>query len=233
MNLFYHSQLQSDFIELDAEESRHVKAMRHYDGDRLLLTDGQGARVIGELTWKKHLAGIQVIEREHIAESGEQLRLVMAPTKQHERMEWLVEKAVELGVAAIHFVHCANSERPIVRMDRLHRVAIAAIKQSQRFHLPALFDVVKMEQLMEQLNGGKHLLAHCREDYPRQPIAHQCQSTDLTLWIGPEGDFNAREIESAIEKGMIGLTLGSSRLRTETAALAALSALQMQRTAKS
>jgi 16S rRNA (uracil1498-N3)-methyltransferase len=228
LNLFYHSPLHADVIELDAEESRHVKAMRHHDGDTILLTDGQGTRVTGELIWKKHVAGVQVIQREHMSDSGERLRLVMAPTKQHERMEWLVEKAVELGIASIHFVQCSNSERPIVRMDRLHRVAIAAIKQSQRLHLPGLHDVVKMEQLIAQLSGGVHLLAHCRDDFPRQPIAVHNQSNDVTIWIGPEGDFTLREIEIATEKGMIGISLGEARLRTETAALAALAAIQMQ-----
>lgn len=227
MNLFFHPHLNHDAFELDAEESRHVKAMRHSDGDSIQITDGQGTCITGQIEWKKHIARIQVAERLHHAENKERLRLVMAPTKQHERMEWLLEKAVEMGIASIHFVQCANSERPIVRMDRLQRVAIAAIKQSQRYHLPLIQNVARFETLLHELAGGKHLFAHCREEYARQPIAQHCDDQSATIWIGPEGDFTAKEIEDATKRGAIAISLGSARLRTETAALAAIAAVQM------
>jgi 16S rRNA (uracil1498-N3)-methyltransferase len=227
VNLFYHPNIQESPFDLDLDESRHVKAMRTQDGQQIMVTDGLGHGVIAAIQWKKHIVQchfVQSIESPHLTE---QLTLVMAPTKQHERMEWLVEKAVEIGVAGIHFVHSNNSERPVVRMDRIQRVAIAAMKQSQRFTIPKLQDTTKFSELLRQWPDAQHLLAHCREDMPRIALTDTLTPQACVLWIGPEGDFDRSEIEMAQQLGFQSISLGKARLRTETAALAALSVLRL------
>lgn len=201
--------------------------MRHQDGDLVQVTNGEGGCITGSVQWKKHLALVQVTERFEQSSPGTSIHLIMAPTKQHERMEWLLEKAVEMGIGSVHFVQCANSERPIVRMDRLHRVAIAAIKQSQRWFLPKVHDVQKFDQLLEQFQSQSNLIAHCREELPRTRIANLVQHKPVNIWIGPEGDFHTNELERAQAHGFTSISLGHARLRTETAALACIAAIQM------
>jgi 16S rRNA (uracil1498-N3)-methyltransferase len=227
LNLFYNPDIHGDRIELDVEESRHIKAMRHQDGDVVQVTNGQGGCISGAIEWKKHLALVHVTERFEQSSPSTFIHLVMAPTKQHERMEWLLEKAVELGITSVHFVQCANGERPMVRMERLQRVAIAAIKQSQRWFLPALHDVQKFDALIEVFQTHTNLIAHCRDELPRIPIATQLPHKPVSIWIGPEGDFHTHEIERAQALGFTSISLGQARLRTETAALACIAAIQM------
>jgi 16S rRNA (uracil1498-N3)-methyltransferase len=227
VNLFYHPDIRSESLELDLDESRHVKAMRHHDGERIRLTDGSGQCVVATLQWKKHIAICHVEERLSDVSQHELTTLVMAPTKQHERMEWLVEKAIEIGVAGIYFVQCNNSERPVVRMDRLKRVAIAAIKQSQRFYLPPIHEAQKFADLAPLWPDASHFFAHCKDEYPKSPLKDVVTDNPKVLWIGPEGDFDRSEIEMAQQLGFRSVSLGKARLRTETAALAGLSLLQL------
>jgi 16S rRNA (uracil1498-N3)-methyltransferase len=112
-------------------------------------------------------------------------------------------------------------------MDRLHRVAIAAIKQSQRWFLPKVYDVQKFDQLLEQFQSQSNLIAHCREELPRIRIANLLQHKPVNIWIGPEGDFHTNELERAQAHGFTSISLGHARLRTETAALACIAAIQM------
>jgi 16S rRNA (uracil1498-N3)-methyltransferase len=231
VNLFFHSDLTGAQFVLDSEESRHVKAMRHQDGDFIQITNGLGSAVTGRLTWKKHEAFIET-ESSHSVPQTENISLVMAPTKQHERMEWLLEKAVELGISEVYFVQCNNSERPIVRMDRLQRVVIAAIKQSQRWWMPTLHAVQKFNPLIQSPFEYTQLMAHCRNEMPRTALAQHFSEDPVRIWIGPEGDFDSSEITQAQEAGFIPISLGMARLRTETAALAAIAGMQMARTLK-
>lgn len=148
--------------------------------------------------------------------------MAIAPTKNMDRMEWFLEKAVEIGVGTICPILCSNSERRVMKTDRCSKVMLAAMKQSRQDWLPTLMPLTGFNDL---LNNAEQplLLAHCR-DGDKRSIDHSC-AKDSWILIGPEGDFTAAEVEAALRKGAMPITLGTNRLRTETAGIFALSVL--------
>ena len=159
---------------------------------------------------------VKVLERRH-EDSPSEIHIAICPTKQSERIEWFVEKATEIGVTKISFIECANMERTRLKLDRLQKKAISAMKQSKRLHLPELVDMVKLESFIKENPDG--LIAHCYEN-EKQSISDS-YSEGKAILIGPEGDFTQDEINLAFEHGYSPISLGESRLRTETAAIVA------------
>ncbi|MBL7943431.1 MAG: RNA methyltransferase, partial [Flavobacteriales bacterium] len=151
------------------------------------------------------------------------LTIAIAPTKNDDRLEWFVEKAVELGIKSIVLIECERSEKVMVRHERLQRIAISALKQSQGVWMPEITGPIRFPEALKSLNHGTRLIAHCLEDPSKKAVQDFAGSkSPVTVLIGPEGDFSPEEIQLAISEGVIPVTLGNQRLRTETAALAAV-----------
>lgn len=223
MQRFYIPDINSDTIQLDEEESKHcIRVLRMQTGDELELTDGKGMEataVITDANPKRCLLHIQN-RKQTTPPRNYRLHLAVAPTKNMERMEWLLEKAVECGVDQISFLTTSRSERNRINMDRCLKIAISAMKQSHQNHLPVLHEPVPYNTWMsDSTNSG--MIAVC--DYPNRinlpdAIANS-QTNDFIVVIGPEGDFTPDELEFALNKGFIPVSLGESVLRSETAAL--------------
>lgn len=237
MQLFYSKDISySGFCTLDAEESRHaVRVLRMREGDTINVTDGMG-----------HLYQCRIVQADdkacvveclnvllHDCLNAAAIHLAVAPTKNPARMEWLVEKAVEIGVGEITLLQCDHSERTFLKTDRLERLALSAMKQSLHLTLPPINPAVTLRDFITQAlnqtsDKATKLIAHCEADKPRTPIAAALQpGNDAVVLIGPEGDFSEEEIALALDAGFQPVSLGPSRLRTETAALYAVTAFNL------
>ena len=220
---FYHPDLSQPFVTLSSEESEHcVRVMRHREGDRVLLTDGLGREAEAVVTNANSKACLLEIKKvcEEVGTRQLRLHIAIAPTKNADRMEWFVEKGVEIGVEAITFLICDHSERPRVNLERLHRVAVAALKQCQTTWLPPM-DVLTFADFMElqrQWTADRYI-AWCDDHNTRQFAAETFATDQVVLLIGPEGDFSEKEIALARDNDYIEVKLGDRRLRTETAGL--------------
>jgi 16S rRNA (uracil1498-N3)-methyltransferase len=225
MHLFYQPELTNGIHRLSEEESGHaVRVMRMSVGDRAEVTDGRGTRALAELLdTNKRGCAFQVLEQKTV-ERPAFPNIAIAPTKNLDRFEWFLEKAVEIGAGSVCPILCANSERRILKPERCEKVMLAAMKQSQQDWLPALLPLTPFMDFLKQTDGPM-LLAHCRDGI-KQPIRSLSEPGSWIL-IGPEGDFTAEEVQAALERGAKPVTLGSNRLRTETAGIFALSALRL------
>ncbi|MCF8259023.1 MAG: 16S rRNA (uracil(1498)-N(3))-methyltransferase [Flavobacteriales bacterium] len=221
MHLFYQPELTNGLHRLSEEESGHaVRVMRMGIGDRAEVTDGRGTRATVELSdTNKRGCAFQVLEQRF---SGRPAfpNVAIAPTKNMDRLEWFLEKAVEIGVGSVCPILCSNSERRILKPDRCEKVMLAAMKQSQQDWLPALLPFTPFMDFLKQTDGHL-LLAHCR-DGEKLPIRSKFANGSWIL-IGPEGDFTVQEVEAAMQHGATAVSLGNNRLRTETAGIFALS----------
>ncbi len=236
MQLFYSKDISlSGFCTLDAEESRHaVRVLRMREGDIINVTDGRGnlyrCRI---LQANDRACDVEVAEQEFsIPNSQFSIHLAVAPTKNPARMEWLVEKAVEIGVGEITLLQCDHSERTFLKTDRLEKLAVSAMKQSLHLTLPRINPAVSLHDWLNSqfsiLNSQFKFIAHCEADKPRTPLAAAMQpGRDAVVLIGPEGDFSEEEIQQALAAGFQPVSLGPSRLRTETAALYAVTAFNL------
>ena len=234
MQLFYNQDITSEgYCTLDAEESRHaVRVLRLRAGDGLHVTDGRGHLYQCKIvTADEKACVVEVISPLTSHLSPFTFHLAVAPTKNPSRMEWLVEKAVEIGVGEITLLDCDHSERSFLKTDRLQKLAVSAMKQSLHTVLPAIHPAVTLRNLLSTTHyplPTQKLIAHCEADQPRTPLAAALQpGRDAVVLIGPEGDFSSDEIALALEKGFIPVSLGPSRLRTETAALYAVTAFNL------
>lgn len=224
MKLFFHEDLSRvDSFEPEPEEIRHIRASRIPDNDTVYFTDGNGLIAECRISSEKKTVLVNVIDKKKQELSGPGLTIVIAPTKNTERIEWFVEKAVETGIRRIIFSSTQNSERYVMKTERLKRLAIAAIKQSLKFHLP---EIVIAGKFMKEENFNSYhnkLIAHCNPEYDRKFIHNSIvPGEDVLIAIGPEGDFSREEIEWSYNNGFTGISLGNARLRTETAALYAV-----------
>ena len=236
MQLFYCKDITPNaFCTLDAEESRHaVRVLRLREGDELNVTDGRGnlyrCRIV---TSDDRACVIEAAEQEFSAlHSPFSIHLAVAPTKNPSRMEWLVEKAVEIGVGEITLLNCDHSERTFLKTDRLEKLAVSAMKQSLHTLLPEIHPAVSLRDWHNSqfsiLNSQLKFIAHCEADKPRTPLATALTpGKDAVVLIGPEGDFSPEEIALALDCGFQPVSLGPSRLRTETAALYAVTAFNL------
>jgi 16S rRNA (uracil1498-N3)-methyltransferase len=217
--LFFSAEIPEGNWKLNEEESRHIKVLRLRDGDEIQVTDGKGHLATCVLIKVDKSCTLQTSHIELHASLAPKIHLYVAPTKNSDRMEWLVEKAVEIGVASITFLVCENSERTHQKPDRIERVAISAMKQSLQYHLPQMQFDIKFLSAWNDAPGFK-LLAHCEEGEKILLSTWEEDHHELSIFIGPEGDFSPSEIANA--KSHRALSLGQTRLRTETAALKAL-----------
>lgn len=221
MDLYYGKIIDSDKIFLDEEEFRHLKVVRKNIGEEILITDGRGRLLNAKiLSFGKNDCELQITKTEKEEKVGPFLHLAISPTKNLDRMEWLVEKCVESGIEKISFIRCRHSERKEIKIERLNRIAISAMKQSQKFFLPEINEMISYDQFLRNVVEKEKYI--CSMDArPNDYIKNHLKKLDTLILIGPEGDFHPEELTAAKDTGFATLSLGPERLRTETAALTA------------
>ncbi len=225
MQLFYNPiiSLETKTFFFDKEESKHiVKVLRKNSGDDLLVTNG-----FGQIFSTKIVVASEnkcMVEIESVAHQNPMsgfLHLAVAPTKMNDRFEWFLEKATEIGVSEITPIICDRSERKFIKTDRFEKILISAMKQSAQAYLPKINEAIDVKTFFKQKFNGKKFVAHC-EDSEKKMFKDQISPSDSVLvMIGPEGDFSKKEIEMALAEGFLPISLGNTRLRTETAAIVA------------
>jgi 16S rRNA (uracil1498-N3)-methyltransferase len=227
MHSFYCESFESSMLLLNEEESSHAtRVLRLRAGDVVLLLDGKGSRA--EATLVEPHAKRCVLELKgdihYEVSAAAGLHIAMAPTKNIDRFEWFLEKATEIGIKKITPLLTANSERKVVNQERLQKIVLSAMKQSQRLYLPELEEMKTFKKFVEKETGNSiRFIAHC-EEREKKFFANEVQKIeDSILLIGPEGDFNPTEIDMALQAGFIPVSLGNARLRTETAGVYAAS----------
>lgn len=227
MNLFYQPELAEHF-QLSTEEAHHaIKVLRHQPGDLIHLADGKGTFAkarISELT--KRECYCQLLEKTLVPPKSYSIHLAIAPTKNSDRMEWMVEKCVEIGVDQLSFITCQHSERKNTNVARIHKVMVSAMKQSQQAWLPALTVDVPFATILKG-QQPKKFIAYVDAENPDHLIKSAEPKSAYLVLIGPEGDFSKEELSSALAHGFKKVSLGPNRLRTETAGLVAVQALHL------
>ncbi|MBR3079077.1 MAG: 16S rRNA (uracil(1498)-N(3))-methyltransferase [Prevotella sp.] len=233
---FFYAPEAATTTELPTDEAMHaLRVIRLKTGDEMMLLDGAGNyyRAVVTLAHTKRCL-YEILET--IPQQRQWLgtiHLAIAPTKLMDRMEWLMEKAVEIGVDEISFVNCQFSERHVVKIPRVEKIAIAAVKQSHKAWKPLLNDVVPFKKFISLPREGRKFIAHCYDEIPRDFLYDELRKMPAdegaTVMIGPEGDFSIDEVREAMTQGYQSVHLGKSRLRTETAGLSAVMMMQLSK----
>ena len=233
MHRFYCPDIAST-LTLGEEDSKHcVRVLRMGEGDSIEVVDGNGNLYTCRIaTAHPKRCVVEVLGKQYQPPHwGHRIVLGVAPTKNLDRMEWLVEKCVEMGVDRIIPLRCHNSERTVLKIERLHKIMVAAMKQSLKATLPRLDEMTPVEQVIAEPFEGIRCMAYCDALLPREQrltLAGACKpGTDTMVLIGPEGDFSPEEVQAAMAAGFLPVTLGESRLRTETAGMMAVAALHV------
>ena len=225
MQLFYNATINeaTETFSFDREESKHIiKVLRKKDGDILFVTNGLGFLFKTEIVLASDSkCTVQMVSFEKAAAAPYQLHLAVAPTKMNDRYEWFLEKATEIGIQEITPIICDRSERKVINIERFEKIILSAMKQSNELYLPKLNPAISFKEFMKQKNKGLQLIAHCEETDKKTLKSVLQSNTDVTILIGPEGDFSEKEIALALEQNYIPVSLGNTRLRTETAAVVA------------
>ncbi len=222
--------------ELPADETSHaVRVLRLAVGDDMMLMDGAGCFYRATVTMaSNHHCMYEIQETLPQAKTWlGRIHLAIAPTKLIERMEWMIEKAVEIGVDEISFLNCRFSERQVVKIPRLEKIVVSAMKQSRKAWKTSLHDMHSFNDFISADRQGGKFIAHCYEEIPRdglfELLKQQPVTGDVTILIGPEGDFSIDEVREAVSRGWQSVHLGTSRLRTETAGLSAVMMAQLNK----
>jgi len=225
MQLFYNPSLttESETFVFDREESKHiVKVLRKKDGDNLFVTNGLGFLFTTEIVLASDSkCTVKIVSFEQSEKPKYELHLAVAPTKMNDRYEWFLEKATEIGVAEITPIICDHSERKFVKSDRFDKIIQSAMKQSLHYFMPKLNEPVAFKDFIKASHDGTLYIAHCEETDKKSLKSELKANEKITILIGPEGDFSEKEIKLAIENKYIPVSLGNTRLRTETAAVVA------------
>lgn len=221
MRLFYSVNRNNNHFILEADEFRHsIKVLRQRAGDAIHIIDGSGIiyNCIIESIGKQNLTA-KIITREEGSNLPYQLTIAIAPTKNSNRFEWFVEKAVEIGIHEIIPIICSRSEKPKINLDRLEKICISAMKQSKNTRRPIISSPIGFESfLMKDHNDHQKCIAYVMEKTTN--LSHTLDARDIMVAIGPEGGFSDDELSKAIDAGYMPVSLGKSRLRTETAGVA-------------
>lgn len=229
-HLFYQPHLDQGAHELSEEESRHcIKVLRKKGGEPLLLTDGKGffyeARI--EKPDARNCT-FQVTRKYAQASKDYSIHLAISPTKHADRLEWMIEKCVEIGVDQISFINCDHTERQRLKTERLRKVALSAMKQSQRATLPSLNELIGFSEFIQTISmDHQRFIAYVDQSNPEHLMRRATPKANYVALVGPEGDFSIKELDLCKEKGFQKVSLGPYRLRTETAGLTACMILNL------
>lgn len=229
MQLFYNPNIlkSTSQFTFNKEESKHiVKVLRKNIGDALHITNGKGWLFTAEILINDiKKCTVKVVSKTQQPKRNYNLHLAVAPTKMNDRYEWFLEKATEIGIDSITPIICDHSERKVIKAERFEKILQSAMKQSLQCYLPMLHPTTSFKSFIKQEFNGDLFIAHC-EETDKKSLKTQLQpQKDITILIGPEGDFSAKEIEMALANTFIPVTLGETRLRTETAAIVACHAV--------
>jgi len=226
----------SSVTELPPDEAMHaMRVLRLKGGDELFLMDGVGhyyrARITIAATHHCYYEIVESLPQQPQWQGH--VHLAVAPTKMLDRIEWMLEKATEIGVDEVSFVNCKFSERRVLKNVRLEKIAVSAMKQSHKAWKPVINEMMPFRRFIDTPRQGRKFIAHCYEEIPRtylfDILCHMPAAADATVLIGPEGDFAIEEVRQAIEAGYKSVHLGDSRLRTETAGLSAVMMMQLSK----
>lgn len=224
MHIFYTPELSGKNYTLDETESKHcIRVLRLQQGDEIILVDGRGGFFTAEITDPNpKRCSVKVIKSElQFGLRNFQVQIAIAPTKNMDRIEWFLEKATEIGINRITPLLCRYSERKDIKLERLEKVMVSAMKQSLKAYLPQLDPLTRFTDLISQEFSGQKFIAHCEEQH-REILKNLIEpNQNYLILIGPEGDFSTDEIDAAIKAGFKPVSLGNSRLRTETAGVVA------------
>ena len=220
--------------ELPAEEATHaLRVLRLQNGDDMYLMDGRGNFYHAEVSLATHKKCLYTI-KENLPQQKTwrgHIHLAIAPTKNIDRMEWLAEKATEIGFDELSFLHCAFSERKALRTDRIEKIVISAAKQSRKPWIPVVNELESFKTFIQQPREGRKFIAHCYEEIEKKDFFNEImgdkKNEKITVLVGPEGDFSIDEVRLAMAQGYESISLGESRLRTETAGLMAVTMAQI------
>jgi 16S rRNA (uracil1498-N3)-methyltransferase len=225
MQLFYNPNIDetTENFSFNKEESKHIiKVLRKKDTDILFVTNGLGLLFETEITLASdNKCTVKIIAIEKAKPSKFHLHMAVAPTKMNDRFEWFLEKATEIGINEITPIFCDRSERKVVNKERFEKIILTAMKQSNVLFLPKLNEATTFKEFIKRKNEGLQLIAHCEEMDKKSLKSVLKPNENVTLLIGPEGDFSEKEIALALENNYNPVSLGDTRLRTETAAIVA------------
>jgi len=222
--------------ELPVDEAMHaMRVLRLKMGDEMMLMDGQGTFFRAEVTLTQthhcYYAIKEVMPQE--AQWKGRVHLAIAPTKMMDRIEWMVEKAVEIGVDELSFLNCQFSERRVIKIPRLEKIVVSAVKQSHKAWMPQLHEMTPFDSFIAQPRKERKYIAHCYEEIPRTYLYDELRKPsdvqDALVLVGPEGDFSIDEVRKAVANGYQSVHLGKSRLRTETAGLSTIMMMQLSK----
>jgi len=226
MQLFYNSEITttSQQFTFDKTESRHIiRVLRKKAGDIIFITNGLGELFTSEIQIENDKRClVKILEsKSHIKPWNYYLHIAIAPTKLNDRFEWFLEKATEIGIDEITPIICDHSERKVLKLDRMEKIVHSAAKQSLKFHFPKLNKPVTFNQFINSNFNGQLFIAHCEATSKKSLKSALKPALNTTILIGPEGDFSSKEIQQSLEHKFIPVSLGESRLRTETAGIVA------------
>ena len=215
MNIFYGNIIDKKGTLASSDIIHATKVLRKKEGGSIYITNGEGTLAQGTIQLVSKKTVEVLINSTKTFPKPKKLHIAIAPTKSNDRFEFFLEKATEIGISEITPIICYHSERKKINIERYQKILIAAIKQSQNFHLPKLNDSLNFNQFITQAKAKTKYIAHCENETKKALI----EKDDVLVLIGPEGDFSLEEINLAIQNGYVPLTLGNSRLRTETAGI--------------
>ncbi|MEL7001688.1 MAG: 16S rRNA (uracil(1498)-N(3))-methyltransferase [Bacteroidota bacterium] len=227
MSLFYEPAISSGVLFLNPEESRHcIKVLRKSVGDKITIIDGKGGSYLVKITNNNpKQCTYEIIEVVRDVPKDFHIHIALAPTKNIDRTEWFVEKAVEIGIDEISFIICTNSERRNINIDRVHKKVLNAAKQSLKATFPVINSLQPIGDFIENIGSSHKYIAYVDFDNPKVLSKLAPANSNYCVLIGPEGDFSSDELSLAIENNFKKVSLGPSRLRTETAGLVACHSL--------
>ena len=227
MDFFFSNDIDNQIIILDNDESRHcIKVMRHKVGDLIKIVDGLGNLYSGNLvSFDRNSCTIKINDKtENYKKRNQHIHIGISPIKNQDRLEWFIEKSVEIGIDEITLIDCDRTLRKKIKIDRLNKIAITAMKQSLKAYIPKINDVISVNDFIICNQNSSKFICHLDNDDRRDVFYYKDdikKYKNVSILIGPEGDFSASEIELAIDNNFLCVTLGNSRLRTETAGLVA------------
>ncbi|CAM3872740.1 MULTISPECIES: 16S rRNA (uracil(1498)-N(3))-methyltransferase [Flavobacterium] len=225
MQLFYNPNIQDSdtSFQFDKEESKHiVKVLRKKESDIIHISNGTGRVFISEITLaSERKCEVKIIDTIFHEPLNYKLHIAVAPTKMNDRFEWFLEKATEIGINEITPIICDHSERKVYKIDRAEKIIQSAMKQSLHYYLPKINEPIRLSEFLQKEHQDIKCIAHCEEQDRKAFKNIVTSGKNILILIGPEGDFSTKEIELALKNNFIPVTLGNTRLRTETAGIVA------------
>lgn len=221
---FYAPDIESSLTLPESDSGHCIRVLRMKTGDRVTVVDGSGHRfkceIIGD--HPKHVS-LAIVSREEVPPVwSNHITIMVAPTKNNDRMEWLVEKLMEIGINRIVPVRCRRSERKDIKRERLEKIAVSAMKQSLKATLPEISEMIALDEAIKTFDAPQKFVGYCDSSMERSLLSRTYRpGEDVVILIGPEGDFTPEEITALLDNGYKAVTMGDNRLRTETAALVA------------